>query len=176
MAIRACNNPRITSSILSREITTLVTERAKAVVAGEGGARVSLVRPSRRTVEWLKGAVRTGRRARLKVVFQRPLGSRASFVAKEYLKSDADAALINAALDANVVFHDLPATQRDGLIPAFKPVAVAAGAAIVTEGNYCHVVGTGTVAFAIGGREVGSAGAGGKRCCTRVPGRRPWRQ
>ena len=37
-AIRACNNPRITSSILSHEITTLVTERAKAVVAGEGGA------------------------------------------------------------------------------------------------------------------------------------------
>ena len=33
MAIRACNNPRITSSILSREITKLVTERAKAVVA-----------------------------------------------------------------------------------------------------------------------------------------------
>ena len=60
-------------------------------------------------VDWLKGAVRTGRCSRLKVVFQRPLGSRASFFVKEYLKSNADAALIDAALDANVVFHDLPA-------------------------------------------------------------------
>ena len=33
MAIRACNNPPITSSILSREITKLLMERAKAVVA-----------------------------------------------------------------------------------------------------------------------------------------------
>ena len=32
MAIRACNNPRITSSILSREITKLVAENAKAAV------------------------------------------------------------------------------------------------------------------------------------------------
>ena len=33
MAIRVCNNPRITSSILSREITELVAERAKEAVA-----------------------------------------------------------------------------------------------------------------------------------------------
>ena len=42
-------------------------------------------------------------------------------------------------------------------------MAVAAGTAIVTErdaGDYFYVAGTGTVAFAIGGREVGSASAG----------------
>ena len=32
MAIRACNNPKITSPILSREITRLVNERAKDAV------------------------------------------------------------------------------------------------------------------------------------------------
>ena len=61
-------------------------------------------------MDWLGVAVRTGHRARLKVVFQRPLGSRASFVAKEYPESNADAALIDAALDVNSVFYDMPAT------------------------------------------------------------------
>ena len=32
MALRACNNPKITSPILSREITRLVNERAKDAV------------------------------------------------------------------------------------------------------------------------------------------------
>jgi len=101
----------------------------------------------------------------LKVVFAHPLQdlNMGSFVVKKHPKSDADNAVIDAALSANFVFSGVPASKRAHLIAAFEPIVVKHGEKIIKEGDvgdYFYVVGTGEITFEIAGKEVGSAGPG----------------
>jgi len=98
----------------------------------------------------------------LKVVFAQPLPA-GSFEAKNYPKCDRDNELIDAALMSNFVFNHLPPSKRVVLVDAFEPIMVKTGTKIIEEGDvgdYFYVIGSGAVAFEIGGKELGMAKTG----------------
>lgn len=101
----------------------------------------------------------------LKVVLAQPLGdlTHGGFAAKNYPKSKADEALIDAALKENFIFAHLTSSKRAGLVSAFEPIMVKHGAVVITEGedgDYFYILGSGVVKFQIGTKDVGDAGAG----------------
>lgn len=99
----------------------------------------------------------------LRVVFAQPLHHEGSFAIRKYPKSDPDNRVVDAALKSNFVFDHLSPSKRDDLVSAFEPIMVKKGTKIITEGeqgDFFYIIGSGEVAFEIGGKMMGTASSG----------------
>ena len=138
----------------------------------------AIVQPTKRTIEFFEESgqkvtdqhrlrVRRAQEGakRWKVVFAKPLQDIGAipYRAPTFRKSEQDNALIEKALKDNFVFAHVSATVLPGLIAAFEPVVISKGREIIKEGDvgdYFYVIGSGKVAFEVGGKHVGDANPG----------------